>query len=106
MPLLCVHMDFYVRLFVRVYTSPNEVKKSASKQSLVYQCTGTRYVSSYYYICVLVQPESSMCPHTTYVSAYCYTPASGIALSAIYIYMQLRIYAAARKLFALELGLK
>jgi tRNA (guanine26-N2/guanine27-N2)-dimethyltransferase len=39
-PLLCVHMDFYVRLFVRVYTSANEVKKSASKQSLVYQCTG------------------------------------------------------------------
>jgi tRNA (guanine26-N2/guanine27-N2)-dimethyltransferase len=39
-PLLCVHMDFYVRLFVRVYTSANEVKKSASKQSMVYQCTG------------------------------------------------------------------
>lgn len=39
-PLLCVHMDFYVRLFVRVYTSANEVKKSASKQSAVYQCTG------------------------------------------------------------------
>jgi tRNA (guanine26-N2/guanine27-N2)-dimethyltransferase len=36
-PLLCVHMDFYVRLFVRVYTSANEVKKSASKQSIVYQ---------------------------------------------------------------------
>ena len=34
-PLLCVHMDFYVRLFVRVYTSANEVKKSASKQSIV-----------------------------------------------------------------------
>ncbi len=43
-PLLCVHMDFYVRLFVRVYTSANEVKKSASKQSIVYQCTGVTHI--------------------------------------------------------------
>jgi tRNA (guanine26-N2/guanine27-N2)-dimethyltransferase len=31
-------IDFYVRLFVRVYTSPQEVKKSASKLSHVFQC--------------------------------------------------------------------
>jgi tRNA (guanine26-N2/guanine27-N2)-dimethyltransferase len=39
-PLLCVHMDFYVRCFVRVYTSAAAVKRSASKQAMVYQCTG------------------------------------------------------------------
>jgi tRNA (guanine26-N2/guanine27-N2)-dimethyltransferase len=33
-------IDFYVRLFVRVYTSPLNVKLSASKQSHVYQCVG------------------------------------------------------------------
>ena len=35
-----VHINFYVRLFVRVYTSPGEVKKSPSKQSYLYQCSG------------------------------------------------------------------
>ena len=39
-PLLCVHINFYVRLFVRVYTSPGEVKKSPTKLSHVYQCSG------------------------------------------------------------------
>ena len=39
-PLLSVHINFYVRLFVRVYTSPAEVKKSATKLSQVYQCSG------------------------------------------------------------------
>ena len=39
-PLLSMHINFYVRLFVRVYTSPNEVKKSPTKLSHVYQCVG------------------------------------------------------------------
>ena len=39
-PLLSVHINFYVRLFVRVYTSPSEVKRSATKLSSVYQCSG------------------------------------------------------------------
>ena len=39
-PLLSVHINFYVRLFVRVYTGPGEVKKSPSKQSYLYQCSG------------------------------------------------------------------
>ncbi|EKX53270.1 hypothetical protein GUITHDRAFT_40201, partial [Guillardia theta CCMP2712] len=39
-PLLGVYMDFYVRVFVRVYTSASAVKWSASKQSMVFQCTG------------------------------------------------------------------
>ena len=39
-PLLCVHINFYVRLFVRVYTGPGEVKKAPTKLANVYQCTG------------------------------------------------------------------
>ena len=37
-PMVSCSIDFYVRLFVRVYTSPQEVKKSASKLSHVLQC--------------------------------------------------------------------
>ncbi|KAI0928510.1 hypothetical protein AcW1_005732 [Taiwanofungus camphoratus] len=39
-PLLSLSIDFYVRLFVRVYTSPNEVKKAFSKTSMYYICSG------------------------------------------------------------------
>ena len=37
-PLFCARIDFYVRLFVRVYTSPAEIKKVATKISMVHQC--------------------------------------------------------------------
>ena len=39
-PLLSVGIDFYLRVFVRVYTSPAEVKKASLKTSLVYQSLG------------------------------------------------------------------
>jgi len=39
-PLVSMSIDFYVRVFVRVYTSPAQVKRSASKQSMVFQCIG------------------------------------------------------------------
>lgn len=39
-PLLSISADFYIRVFVRVYTSPLECKMSSSKQSMFYQCTG------------------------------------------------------------------
>ncbi|KNC87065.1 hypothetical protein SARC_00809, partial [Sphaeroforma arctica JP610] len=39
-PMVSLSIDFYLRVFVRVYTSPLEVKKSASKGSLVYHCQG------------------------------------------------------------------
>lgn len=39
-PLLSISADFYIRVFVRVFTSPLECKKSSSKQSMFYQCTG------------------------------------------------------------------
>ena len=37
-PLLCAHINFYVRLFVRVYTSPSLVKRAPTKRAYVYQC--------------------------------------------------------------------
>lgn len=39
-PLLSISADFYIRVFVRVFTSPLECKLSSSKQSMFYQCTG------------------------------------------------------------------
>ncbi|XP_067416599.1 tRNA (guanine(26)-N(2))-dimethyltransferase isoform X2 [Emydura macquarii macquarii] len=39
-PLLSVSVDFYIRVFVRVFTGQATVKASASKQALVYHCVG------------------------------------------------------------------
>ncbi|KAF0691189.1 Aste57867_17537 [Aphanomyces stellatus] len=39
-PIVSCSIDFYVRVFVRVYKSPVNVKASMTKQSYVYQCTG------------------------------------------------------------------
>lgn len=37
-PLLSLSIDFYVRVFVRVYSAPVEVKRAASKTGIVYTC--------------------------------------------------------------------
>ncbi|CAL1704528.1 unnamed protein product [Somion occarium] len=39
-PLLSLSIDFYVRLWVRVGTQPNEVKRAVSKTSTFYVCSG------------------------------------------------------------------
>lgn len=39
-PLLSVSADFYIRLFLKVYTSPQKCKQSLSKLSTVFQCNG------------------------------------------------------------------
>eukprot|EP01114_Cavostelium_apophysatum_P018935 TRINITY_DN5959_c0_g1_i2.p3 TRINITY_DN5959_c0_g1~~TRINITY_DN5959_c0_g1_i2.p3 ORF type:complete len:327 (-),score=80.18 TRINITY_DN5959_c0_g1_i2:1106-2086(-) len=39
-PVLALSIDFYVRIFVRVFTSASEIKKTATKLSTVYQCVG------------------------------------------------------------------
>ncbi|KAI8997460.1 N2,N2-dimethylguanosine tRNA methyltransferase [Pilobolus umbonatus] len=39
-PLVSCSIDFYLRVFVRVFTSPNEVKKSASRMAIMYECSG------------------------------------------------------------------
>lgn len=37
---LSLSIDFYVRIFVRVYSSAEKVKESATKQMYVYQSSG------------------------------------------------------------------
>lgn len=39
-PVVSTSIDFYCRVFVRVYTSAAEVKKTASKMAQLYNCTG------------------------------------------------------------------
>lgn len=39
-PLLAVSVDFYVRVFVRVFSSPSTVKRAASKKAWLFQCQG------------------------------------------------------------------
>ncbi|XP_037958722.1 probable tRNA (guanine(26)-N(2))-dimethyltransferase [Teleopsis dalmanni] len=39
-PLLSVSVDFYIRIFVRVYTNQYKCKFSMSKHSFIFQCTG------------------------------------------------------------------
>ncbi|KAI9189906.1 RNA methyltransferase tRNA(m5U54)methyltransferase [Blastocladiella emersonii ATCC 22665] len=41
-PLMSCSIDFYVRIFVRVHASPIDVKKTASRTSLVYLCQGCK----------------------------------------------------------------
>lgn len=39
-PILSVQMDFYIRVFVRIYTSASAMKNTPLKLSYVYQCVG------------------------------------------------------------------
>ncbi|PKI69859.1 hypothetical protein CRG98_009734 [Punica granatum] len=39
-PVLSVQMDFYIRVFVRIYSSASAMKNTPLKLSYVYQCTG------------------------------------------------------------------
>lgn len=39
-PLLSISADFYIRVFVRIFTSSLACKKSCTRQSVVFQCTG------------------------------------------------------------------
>ncbi|RKO89108.1 N2,N2-dimethylguanosine tRNA methyltransferase, partial [Blyttiomyces helicus] len=41
-PMASFSIDFYVRMFVRVYTGPQEAKKIAGRTSMVYQCIGCK----------------------------------------------------------------
>jgi tRNA (guanine26-N2/guanine27-N2)-dimethyltransferase len=43
-PLISLSIDFYVRVFVRVYTSAADVKKIASQTSMIYECIGCESV--------------------------------------------------------------
>ena len=39
-PFMSISVDFYVRVFVRVYTGQGKVKESVSKKGMVYLCSG------------------------------------------------------------------
>lgn len=39
-PMLSISADFYIRVFVKIYSGAIHCKKSTSKLSMVYQCTG------------------------------------------------------------------
>ncbi|XP_005098109.1 tRNA (guanine(26)-N(2))-dimethyltransferase [Aplysia californica] len=39
-PLISLSIDFYFRVFVRVYTGQKQVKHSATKKAMVYECVG------------------------------------------------------------------
>ncbi|CAN6318963.1 unnamed protein product [Urochloa humidicola] len=39
-PIISIHMDFYIRVFVRIFTSASTVKSSPLKLTHVYQCIG------------------------------------------------------------------
>ncbi|XP_055595180.1 tRNA (guanine(26)-N(2))-dimethyltransferase [Uranotaenia lowii] len=56
-PLLSISVDFYVRVFVRIYTSQQACKKSSSKHSMVFQCTGCESFT--------LQPLGSLKPNPT-----------------------------------------
>ncbi|KAI9288420.1 N2,N2-dimethylguanosine tRNA methyltransferase [Umbelopsis sp. AD052] len=66
-PLASCSIDFYVRLFIRVYDSPAEVKKSASKIGMVYDCNGCN--------AFVTQPLSKL--HVKDNGASRYTPGTG-----------------------------
>lgn len=61
-PIVCVAIDFYLRCFVRVYTSKNEVKSSCLKLSTVYQSTGC---STFY-----LQPVAKTNNNTNFSGAF------------------------------------
>ena len=45
-PLLSLSIDFYTRVFVRVYTGQAKTKESTSKLGHVYQCTGCEMLAT------------------------------------------------------------
>lgn len=50
-PLLSLSIDFYVRVFVRVFSSPELVKEISTKHGLVYHC-GACFFFSFHPLCV------------------------------------------------------
>ncbi|XP_026680917.1 uncharacterized protein LOC103511321 [Diaphorina citri] len=44
-PLLSFHADFYIRVFVKVFTSPQTCKATSTKTSMVFKCIGCNTLS-------------------------------------------------------------
>ncbi|XP_025059652.1 tRNA (guanine(26)-N(2))-dimethyltransferase isoform X5 [Alligator sinensis] len=74
-PLLAISVDFYIRVFVRIFTGQAKVKASASKQALVYHCVGcgthhlqrlgkvTSHGSNFKYSPASGPPMGTLCEH-------------------------------------------
>ncbi|XP_067829075.1 tRNA (guanine(26)-N(2))-dimethyltransferase isoform X2 [Heptranchias perlo] len=74
-PVLSVSVDFYIRVFVQVFTGQAMVKASASKQALVYNCVGCgsfhiqrmgkmiRHGKNYKYTASSGPPVGAVCEH-------------------------------------------
>ncbi|XP_067877359.1 tRNA (guanine(26)-N(2))-dimethyltransferase [Heterodontus francisci] len=74
-PVLSVSVDFYIRVFVQVFTGQATVKASASKQALVYNCVGCgtfhiqrmgkmiRHGNNYKYTASSGPPMGAECEH-------------------------------------------
>lgn len=44
-PVLSVSIDFYIRVFVKVYTSPVKCKENSTKMGVIYQCAGCESIN-------------------------------------------------------------
>jgi tRNA (guanine26-N2/guanine27-N2)-dimethyltransferase len=68
-PWISLSVDYYVRVFVRVYESPQEVKNSMCRRSMIYQCIECPT----YYLHTLGKQNASK---TAYAANLDYTPAA------------------------------
>lgn len=76
-PLLSISVDFYIRVFVKVFVSQLKCKDNASKTGLVYQCTGcesfniqplnTKKLNKFCKPHVTVDQHCKHCKHKHYV---------------------------------------
>lgn len=66
-PLLCLSVDFYFRLFLKVYNGPNKCKESICKTAMVYHCSG----------CGSFELQKLGVRHEGKGGNYKYTPATG-----------------------------
>ncbi|GAB6032633.1 tRNA methyltransferase 1 [Chamberlinius hualienensis] len=73
LPLISVSVDFYVRIIVKIFTSPATVKKSASKRALVYMCNGCETFT--------LQPLGKSVPNEK-GGGYKHSPATGPTLES------------------------
>lgn len=72
-PVLSIHADFYIRVFVKVFTSPQTCKTIVTKTSWVYKCTGCNTLT-FQPLCVMNKGQtgkSTFSPSRTPVEKNC-----------------------------------
>lgn len=58
-PLLSVSIDFYIRVFVKVFTGHNKCKENSSKIGMLYQCNGCESMSFQPLVTILTKKSSN-----------------------------------------------